>query len=109
MCDHTQRFASLQRTLQRFLHRCRIKCAEAFVQHHRPGSLPQRARQERGSTFSLVLMEMGLGNQEKALALLQSAYAAREEFLLNLVDPIYDPLRNDPRFVEILHGVGLTR
>jgi TolB-like protein/DNA-binding winged helix-turn-helix (wHTH) protein len=48
-------------------------------------------------------------NDEKVFALLQEAYRERSPALtLIKVDPLYDPLRNDPRFQELLRQVGLT-
>jgi TolB-like protein/DNA-binding winged helix-turn-helix (wHTH) protein/Flp pilus assembly protein TadD len=48
-----------------------------------------------------------LNNKDQALAWLQKAYEEHSVALTSLVDPIYDPLRSDPRFQDLLRRVGL--
>jgi hypothetical protein len=48
-----------------------------------------------------------LNNKDEALAWLQKAYEEHSVALTSLVDPIYDPLRSDPRFQDLLRRVGL--
>jgi TolB-like protein/DNA-binding winged helix-turn-helix (wHTH) protein len=49
------------------------------------------------------------GEKDKVIVILQDAYAERSHALTPIkVDPRYDPLRNDPRFQELLHLTGLT-
>jgi tetratricopeptide (TPR) repeat protein len=48
-----------------------------------------------------------LGEKDKAFAALNTAYENRESDLLWVkVDPLLDPLRNDPRFQELLKKIG---
>ncbi len=48
-----------------------------------------------------------LGDKEEALRRLEHAYKEREPSLVSLKTfPLFDGLRSDPRFQEILHGVG---
>ena len=50
----------------------------------------------------------GTGNVDQAIASLEKAYAQHSNGLTALkVDPIYDPLRGDPRFQDLLRRVGL--
>ena len=47
---------------------------------------------------------------QKALASLEKAYSQRSNVLAALkVDPVYDPLRSDLRFKDLLRRVGLGR
>jgi eukaryotic-like serine/threonine-protein kinase len=66
--------------------------------------------QRRASPFHLALVHIGLGENERAIELLESAYNERAERLVWLrADPRFDPLRLDARFNEILRGMGLAR
>ena len=61
---------------------------------------------------SIVVVQayVGVGNNNQALIWLEKAYAEHSNGLTALrVDPIYDPLRNDPRFQDILRRVGLAQ
>jgi TolB-like protein/Tfp pilus assembly protein PilF/tRNA A-37 threonylcarbamoyl transferase component Bud32 len=50
----------------------------------------------------------GLGEKDQAFAWLDKACAERDSYLLDLkVDPIYDNLRSDPRFDEMVRRIGL--
>jgi len=49
-----------------------------------------------------------LGDRDRALHSLDEAYAAHSPIMSTLaVDPIYDPLRQDPRFTDLVRRVGL--
>src|SRR5215470_8557117 len=61
--------------------------------------------QRRASPFHLALIYIGLGENDRAIELLQNAYNERAERLVWLrADARFDPLRMDPRFKEILAG-----
>lgn len=63
---------------------------------------------ERISPVYIARIYIGLGDKEKAFAWLQKAYDERNDHLLRLgVDPIYIPLRDDPRYAELMRGIGL--
>jgi TolB-like protein len=53
---------------------------------------------------------LGLGDNEQALAWLERAYEEQSNMLqLIKVHPYFDPLRGDPRFVDLVHRVGLDQ
>jgi hypothetical protein len=59
---------------------------------------------------AMTLAYLGVGNNDAALSSLEKAYAARSNLLTALkVEPAYDPLRDDPRFQELLRRVGLAQ
>jgi len=50
---------------------------------------------------------IGLGRKEEAFAVLRKALVRRAPVLLNLQsDPRFDPIRNDPRFADLVQQVG---
>jgi pentatricopeptide repeat protein len=53
---------------------------------------------------------LGLGDNERALAWLERAYQEQSNILMLIkVYPNFDPLRGDPRFVDLVHRVGLDQ
>ncbi|MEP7213875.1 MAG: protein kinase [Acidobacteriota bacterium] len=65
--------------------------------------------QQYVSLGEFATLYAALGEKEKAFAALERAYASHDlqlQFLL--VDPGYDPIRNDPRFGDLLRRTGLT-
>jgi tetratricopeptide (TPR) repeat protein len=69
----------------------------------------------RSNLPEAIILEMrivaycGMGLKDKVLAALEQACETREPFLTSLkVRPMYDLVRDDPRFQEILRCVGLA-
>ncbi len=61
--------------------------------------------------FDLAIVYQGLGDKERALALLKEAVDAREpaDRLIGLeIDPTFDRRRSDPRFQDLLRRIGLS-
>jgi len=57
-----------------------------------------------------MVVYLGLGEKEKALDWLEKCYADRDGQCCFLkVDPLYDSLRNEPRFQAVLKKVGLDQ
>jgi TolB-like protein/DNA-binding winged helix-turn-helix (wHTH) protein/Flp pilus assembly protein TadD len=71
-----------------------------------------KRRQQTGyvAAAPFVNAYLGLGDNEQALASLERAYQEQSNILqLIKVHPYFDPLRGDPRFVDLLHRVGLDQ
>lgn len=59
--------------------------------------------------FNLALIELGLGETQRALDYLEEAYAANSQWLLWLGrDRVFDPLRTQPRFVALMKRIGFA-
>jgi TolB-like protein/DNA-binding winged helix-turn-helix (wHTH) protein/tetratricopeptide (TPR) repeat protein len=71
-----------------------------------------KRRQQTGyvAAAPFVNAYLGLGDNEQALAWLERAYQEQSNILqLIKVHPYFDPLRDDPRFVDLVHRVGLDQ
>ena len=59
-------------------------------------------RYPNGPTQALLYAYIGTGQKDRAVALLQKAYAGHSSIVTTLkVDPGYDPLRSDPHFQQL--------
>lgn len=86
---------------------------EAFSKNGWRGFLQHEAayleKQPRASTHVAHLYAR-LGDKDKAFGWLEKAYDERSESMTWLkVDPVYDPLRTDPRYQDLLRRVGLAQ
>ena len=62
------------------------------------------------ASYDLAILEMGLGNRDKAIAWLQREYKEHNDdgLLLLKCDPLFAPLRSDPRFLDLLRRIKLS-
>ena len=55
------------------------------------------------SPYDLAIIYTGLGEKERAIEQLNKAYEQRAGWIIMLkVEPLFDPLRSDPRFAQLL-------
>lgn len=69
-----------------------------------------KLRQQKGYVPSAAFVNayLGLGDNEQAFVWLEKAYQEQSNILgLLKVHPHFDPLRDDPRFKDLVHRVGL--
>lgn len=69
-----------------------------------------RRKQEKGyvPTPAFVFPYLGLGDKEQAFVWLERGYQEQSALMQYLkVHPFFDPIRDDPRFKDLLHRVGL--
>lgn len=67
-----------------------------------------RSRGQHISPFYFALVHAGLGERQQTIDWLEIAYRQREWLLAVLkTDPIFDPVRDDPRFQELLDRLNL--
>ena len=68
---------------------------------------PDSEERFRGVRYDIATIYAQLGEKDKAFEALNDAYENRESTLLSMkVNPQLDPLRDDPRFKEMLNKVG---
>ena len=74
------------------------------------GEMTKRGTVRYIEPSAFLVANIGLGNDKEALTWLERACARRSQTVTAIkVDPIYDPLRNDPRFQAILKQVALDK
>ena len=65
------------------------------------------SRKRYVSPAFIAIVYVGLGEKDNALTWLEKAYADRSDWMTLLNEPLFDPLRSDPRFRDLLRRVGL--
>jgi len=78
------------------------------AQHALEG-LQELDRRQKVDPLTFCVAYIGMNRRDQAITSLQKAYEEHSISLASLkVDPIYDPLRSDPRFQDLLRRVGLA-
>lgn len=73
-------------------------------------TLQEHLKKDGVGRYEIALVYAGLGKKKEAFKWLEESYSARDVGLLYLkVDPPLDPLRDDPRFDDLVRRVGLTK
>ena len=73
------------------------------------GELKQRQKTTYVPPAAFVQPYLALGDYDQAFAWLERAYQEQANILMFLrVGPYFDPVRNDPRFKDLLRRVGLS-
>jgi TolB-like protein/DNA-binding winged helix-turn-helix (wHTH) protein/Tfp pilus assembly protein PilF len=57
---------------------------------------------------AMLMAHVAMDNKDQTFAWLKKCYDARSPLTTLKVDPMYDPLRSDPRFQKFLHDVRLA-
>lgn len=71
--------------------------------------LEEQAKQRYIPSYYFAIIRLGLGEHEQVFALLERAFEERSGFLAFIkVEPMLDPLRDDPRFTSLLQRVGFV-
>jgi TolB-like protein/Flp pilus assembly protein TadD len=69
--------------------------------------LQERARQAYVSPFDLAVLHTGLGDLDAAFALFEDACRQRVFRIIELALPLFEELRPDPRWRDLVHRIGL--
>jgi TolB-like protein/Flp pilus assembly protein TadD len=72
--------------------------------------LKQQAKRKYVSPGTIADLYFLLGDKDQAFALLEKAYDERDNMIVLLkVEPMFDPMRSDPRFDNLLRRVGFPQ
>ena len=72
--------------------------------------LEARGQEQYVPSFNMALVCLGLGDHDLAFAWLAQALEERSSWLVSLrVEPLFDAIRNDRRFNELVGRVGLPQ
>jgi hypothetical protein len=72
--------------------------------------LSDLSKQRYVTTASFALAYLGLGDKERCFSWLEKAYQEKSTIIFSMkIDPIWDPLRSDPRFADLLRRAGLVQ
>jgi hypothetical protein len=70
--------------------------------------LEQSATKKYVSPFPIAVAYTGLGDKDRAFAALEKSYEEKSWGMGMLrVNPVFDPIRSDPRFADLLRRVNL--
>lgn len=68
------------------------------------------AQRRYSSPVRIACIYVGLGDKERAFEWLEKGFTGRSDHLTQLkMDPMFDSLRADPRFADLLRRVGFTQ
>jgi tetratricopeptide (TPR) repeat protein len=70
--------------------------------------LKNRPSERFSNAPEIALVYLGLDDKDQAMAWLETGYSERFNPGV-LMRPLFDPLRSDPRFQDLLHRIGLNR
>src|SRR5262249_14268267 len=72
--------------------------------------LNELAKRQYASAYEIATIYVALGNNEQAFQLLEQAYREHSFHFVNLnVSPQFKSVRSDPRFLELVHRLGLSK
>ena len=70
--------------------------------------LQLKSRDGYVAAMDIAKVYAGLGDADRAFTMLEGAYTNREPWIFGLkLDPGFDPIRNDPRFISLLNRIGV--
>ena len=69
--------------------------------------LKERSKRSYVAPATIAMIYARLGDKESAFTWLEKAQRERAGLFFIKVEPVYDPIRSDPRFRDLLHRAGL--
>jgi adenylate cyclase len=81
---------------------------QGYVQKTATG-LEEKSKKEYASPGTLARVFARADNRDRAFAWLEKAFEARDPSLVQLkIEPLFDGLRSDPRYIDLLRRINLT-
>ena len=72
--------------------------------------LDEFGKKEPVPVYEKGLIYLGMGRKDEALQMLEAAYQTHYPNLINLgIEPMFDDLRDDPRFISLVKRIGLPQ
>jgi len=72
--------------------------------------LKEQSKREYVWPYNIAIIHVGLGEKDRAFEWLEKACQDHSDELIYLkVEPMFDPLRSDPRFEALLKKIGLEK
>jgi TolB-like protein/Flp pilus assembly protein TadD len=72
-------------------------------------TLEQLSKKRYTQAYSIAAIYSALGDKNQAFAWLEKATTQRDSYMLKIkVDPVFDKIRSDPRYVRLLESVNLS-
>jgi TolB-like protein/Tfp pilus assembly protein PilF len=72
--------------------------------------LKEQSKQTYVSPYLLAMLHFSLGENDRGFEMLNIAYEEHNSWLIYLyVEPLFDSVRSDPRFAELLKKIGLEQ
>jgi serine/threonine-protein kinase len=87
---------------------CHARMGDKIIARQLLGELMEESKRRYVPAVDIALIHIGLGERDRAFQWLEKAYEDHDGWLAWLkVDPIFDSLRQDPRFLSLLTKVRL--
>jgi hypothetical protein len=79
------------------------------ARYEKAGGVPNTAASRVYAPSWIALRYIAAGDYSRAVGWLEKAEAVRDPNLIYVGQPLYDPLRVDPRFQALLRRIGLPQ
>lgn len=105
LCDHVRKFCTFTQKIEKAYATGGHKAVARLLIKE---NLRDEARGQRIVAWKMATYYVDLGEPDQAFAWLEKSYQKREPEILDIkIEPLLDPLRNDPRFPVLVKKVGL--